>query len=117
MKTLELAILEQIKCSLADSISKTLTNQWSSPVGEMIREVFSEHSWELKSILSETISDFIRTDEFKKSLKEEFNHKLAKNCVSLLESQVDKALLVVKNDQMLRAKMVVALENIIKENI
>lgn len=114
--SLEKDILQQIKNALSTAITSTLGSSWNNPLWKMVEEIFNEHREELKYIVTNTLSDFLKDKEFKESLKLEMNHKLAKSCVSLLESQVDKALTSIKQDPMIRSRMVLALEKVITDN-
>lgn len=115
--TLEQQIVNQINDSLRDAIKNTLSAQWNSPLGKLISEAVDSHSPEIKKVVSDALGEFANSDTFRATLKEEMNHKLAKSCVSLLESQVDKSLESIKRDPLIRAKMVLALEKIIIETV
>ena len=113
---LQQQIVNQINDSLRTVIDSVLTNQWSSPIWEIIKQVVNEQSWDIKAVINDALSKFTKSESFRDMLVEEMNHKLAKSCVSLMESQVDKSLNSIKQDPILKAKMIMALETIINDN-
>lgn len=112
MSELEKQILNISKNAIADAIQKELVG-YNKPLSAMANEVVSENKQEIKSIMDESFKGVIRSDGFDIMVKEEFNRKIAKLLVGQLSGEVEKAVNTFKQDPTLKAKMILAIENII----
>ena len=109
-EVLEIAI-EAIKVKIGERFSG-----YSSPLNSIADRVISEHEDEIKDIFETCISTTLKNKTFKETIQEEFTHKIAKAMVGKLEGSVEKAVEKLRQDQTIRARMILAIENIIKEN-
>lgn len=112
-------IKKEVLNLLAESIKSKVASHlegYSSPLTQIVNEVVDKHTPAIRKMVDEFLTESLGSSEFRTALKEEFNHKIAKTMVGKLEGSVEKAVEVLRQDQTLRAKMVVALDNIIKEN-
>lgn len=69
------------------------------------------------TLIKYRITSLTKWLEFEKSLKEEFNKKIAKNLVWFLEWQIEKSTQAIKQDPTIRSRMIIALENIVNSEI
>ncbi len=102
--------------AIHDKISERLGNGYDSPLNKIIDDVVVAHAAQISSVVSECLEETLGTKEFKKAVKTEFSHKIAKSLVAKLEGTVERAVEKMRQDQTLRARLVLAIENIIKEN-
>ena len=89
---------------------------YSSPLNKIADQVIEDNSDKFKKIFEGALAYTLDNATFKKAVKEEFLHKVAKSMVGKLEGTVEKAVEKLRQDQTLRARMILAIENIIKEN-
>ena len=69
----------------------------------------------LKKFIRECLS-FVQGDKaFEKTVKEEFQRKVAKSMVGKLEGTVERAVEAIRKDETLKAEMILAIEKIIKK--
>lgn len=111
---------KQIKNKIYDSIwewLRTFFSSYSNPLNKLCAEVFEWEREQVVSTLKKVMWDLVRTPEFEQTLREEFNRKIAKSLVWFLEWHVDKATNALKQDPTLKAKMIIAIENIVVNNI
>ena len=106
-------IIDVIGEALKKQVSDKL-HGYNSPLDPIVKQVIDEQQENLKSLIREALSDISKNEDFKKAIKEEFMHKVAKSMVAKLEGTVEKAVDVIRQDQTLRARMVIAIEEIIK---
>lgn len=114
MSNFDEKVMRVVNDVIGDVVVKRLT-EYSSPLFPIIDEVIKENQATLKEMFGEAFKLTITADEFKKSLKEAFTHKVARATTDLLIGKIDSAVNVIKSDQTLKARMVLAIENIIKE--
>lgn len=77
--------------------------------------VVDEHSHELKEIISESFSQVIKTDDFKKSIVNAFSHKVSRAIISNNDGLFDKVSNELKQDSIFKAKMSLAVANVVEE--
>lgn len=110
----EAEIKEVVVAGLREKIATRYTYE---AVDKIVQEVMQEEDSRanLKKFIRECLS-FVQGDKaFEKMVKEEFQHKVAKSMVGKLEGTVEKAVDAIRQDQTLRAEMILAIEKIIKK--
>jgi hypothetical protein len=81
----------------------------------MVEEALESQRPEITTILNETLASVVTNPDFKITIKEEFQRKVAKSLVGHLEGAVEKAANVYRQDPTLKSRMILAIENIIAE--
>jgi len=74
---LELDVLRNVQTSIQKAIHESLTG-YNSPLIKLVTKVIEDKSTELKTIISDSFDEVIKLDEFKKSIREGFSHKIAR---------------------------------------
>jgi hypothetical protein len=114
MEQFEQEILNSVKGAILASIKEALSG-YSSPLRPLITKVIEEHSNDIYTIVNDSFKSVIATEDFKKTIFSEFEHKVAKMLVGQLSGQVEKAVHKIKQNPTLQAKMIVAIEDIIEK--
>lgn len=111
---------EEIKGVVISAVREKIATRYSYDViDKMVNEVMNEEDSRVKfkKFVRECLS-FVQGDKnFEKLVKEEFQHKVAKSMVGKLEGTVERAVDAIRQDQTLRAEMILAIEKIIKKGI
>lgn len=105
--------IEAVHNRVADYLGN---NSYNSPLNKYIDEALNEKADLIKKIVNDCLQNTLGNAEFKKVVKEEFTHKVAKAMVGKLEGTVEKAVEALRRDTSVKARMVIAIENIINEN-
>jgi hypothetical protein len=111
---LESDILSTVQSSIQKSIGDCLA-AYNSPLLKLVSEVVSENSSTLKSIISDSFKQVISTDDFKLSIVSAFSHKVARTIISNNDGLFDKVSNELKQDNVFKAKMAVAVANVVEE--
>lgn len=111
---LESDILSTVQSSIQKSIGDCLSG-YNSPLLKLVSEVVSENSSTLKSIISDSFKQVISTDDFKSSIVSAFSHKVARTIISNNDGLFDKVSNELKQDNVFKAKMAVAVANVVEE--
>lgn len=114
MTNLEKDILQTAQQSVAAALRQVLT-QYDSPLNRLVKVVIEEHSSELKSLISDSFSQVIRTDQFKQSIVDAFSHKVARTIISNNDGLFEKVSNELKQDAIFKAKMSLAVSNVVNE--
>ena len=112
--TLEQDILSTVQSSIQGAIKESLT-KYDSPLVKLVTTVVNEHSVQLKQIISESFDDVIKLDEFKESIRDGFSHKVARTIISNNDGLFEKVSNELKQDSVFKAKMALAVSNVINE--
>lgn len=110
------------KINLEEIVKDALLSKiWSainySSLQKMIDRVLITREDELNSIITQALDFSLKDDSFKEIIRDEFKHKIAKTMVSKLEWMVEKNINKFRQDPALNAKMIIAIENIINEQV
>lgn len=112
---MEKQILEAINDAVSKSIITALTG-YNSPLNKLCEEVVSKHRDDLFAMLDAEVAGLKTTPEFKAAIKDALNHKLAKLMVAKMEGELEKRVNDLRAQPGMRARIVLAVENIIKDN-
>lgn len=112
--TLEGDILKATQESVSKSIREILT-KYDSPLVQLVRTVVNDHTSELKTLISDSFTEVIRTEDFKRSIVSAFSHKVARTIISNNDGLFDKVANELKQDAIFKSKMVIAVSNVINE--
>lgn len=113
MTDLEKQILGQVQGSIAKAIDSELVG-YNKPLNKLAEKVVEENFDEVYDIMNKAFKAVVRTEEFEKTILQEFEHKVAKMLVGQMSGHVEKAVNRVKQDPTLKAKMILAIESIIE---
>jgi len=111
---LELDVLRNVQTSIQKAIHESLTG-YNSPLIKLVTKVIEDKSTELKTIISDSFDEVIKLDEFKKSIREGFSHKIARNIISNNNGLFDKISNELKQDTVFKSKMSLAVANVVNE--
>ena len=117
MKKIEISEEEIKEVVIAGLREKIATRYTYEAVDRIVGDVMEEESSKdkLKQFIRECLS-FVKGDKaFEKMVKEEFQHKVAKSMIGKLEGTVERAVDAIRQDQTLRAEMILAIEKIVKK--
>jgi hypothetical protein len=106
---------DEMRSILVESMRTMLKDSYSSPSRNVVNRVFEEVAPEMEAALRDVLKEVVLDAQFKLDLKEAFRHKVAKQLVGELSGAVEKATSSLKQDPRIKAEMVLAIENIIKE--
>lgn len=112
--TLEMDILSTTQSAIHESIKNVLTN-YNSPLNKLVASVIDSHSGELRSIINESFVKVIQTEDFKESIISAFSHKVARTIISNNTGLFDKVSNELKQDATFKAKLALAVSNVVEE--
>ena len=82
----------------------------------IIGDVIDQRQPELQKLLLECLDDVLTDSDMRQIIRDEFRHKVAKNMVGKLEGAVEKSVNAFRQDPVLNAKLIMAVEAIVKES-
>ncbi len=111
----EKEIQEIILNGLREKINTRYTYEY---VDRAVDKVMAEegNQRKLEEFVRSTLSFVNKDSAFKKEVREEFQRKVAKTMVGKLEGAVERAVDKIRQNETLRAEMILAIEKIIKKH-
>ena len=113
--SLEGSILSSVTTSMQEAIKKILIDDYNSPLKKLITSVVDDNSVEVKKLINDAFTQVIRTEDFKEAIVLAFSHKVAKTIISNNDSIFDKVSNELKSDHIFKAKMQLAVANVVEE--
>jgi len=114
MSDLEKQVLAITNAAIHESVKKVLT-EYGSPLHKLVHSVVDENAKELRGLISDSFTTAIRTEDFKKSILDAFSHKVSRSIISNNDGLFDKVSNELKQDAIFKAKMAVAVSNVVNE--
>ena len=113
MSDLEKQIINECSEAVNKAIVDCLTG-YNTPLSKMANTVVASHETELVLMMDTALCETISSKDFKQAVKNAFTHKLAKTLMSKMEGEVEKAVTVIRQDPVRRAKIILAIEKLIQ---
>lgn len=107
-------ILRASQQAVGESIKSILTG-YGSPMTKLVTQVVNEHNDEMKKLITNAFEQVIRTEDFKTSIVNAFSHKVARSIISNNDGLFDKVSNELKQDNVFKAKMTLAVNKIVEE--
>ena len=105
--------------NLSEAVNKAVQERlggYQSPLVKLIDDAFKVHDNKLRELVYESLGQSLDRADFKQAIKQAFDHKVARVMVDQLASSIDKAIHAIKSDPTIKARMILAIEAIIKES-
>ena len=115
MNDLEHKVNDCIREGLTEVIKAKLGGD-NSPLDAVIQNVVAERKDVIRKLVEESI-DGALAGNFKDSLKDALNHKLAKLLVSKMEGEVEKRLVDLRTNPEFRAKVTIAIYALVDQMV
>ncbi len=112
--SLEMDILSTVQASMHKAIQEVLVG-YNSPLLKLVTDVVNNNSTELRNIIADSFDEVIKLDDFKKSIREGFAHKIARTLISNNNGLLDKVSNELKQDTVFKSKMAIAVSNVVNE--
>lgn len=109
---LEASIMHSVNDAVQKAITSTLSD-YNSPLKKLTDAVIEEHKTELRAIIESCFEATIRHDDFRASVLDAFNHKIARLVISNNDSLLDKVSNDLKSDAAFRAKLTLAVSGVV----
>lgn len=111
---------ELIRNALTDAIregvKKELLQGYNSPLNKMLADAIASHQPAVRAVLEQGIASCLNDTEFREQLKAAVRQSLAKVLVQRFGGELEKQVNVLKSDPTTRARITLALEQIVAGN-
>lgn len=113
---LEKTLTQAIQDGIREGVKSKLGSSYGdNPLTPMIAEVLKKHDAAFRSMLSEALTEAVGDVQFRNEIKNAVRHTLAKTLISRFGGELEKQVNVLKSDPTTRARITLAIEEIVKE--
>ena len=109
-KLLERAITD----GLREGVKQRLGSSYSNPLDGLVKNALEKHSGAFTKLLEESIGSCITDSQFRSDISSAVRSNLAKTLVQRFGGEIEKQVNVLKSDPTTRARITLAIEEIVK---
>lgn len=109
---------EVLENFLKDALREAVKSKFSgynSPLDKLIVEAIAKHSSSLTELLESSVAACVASDEFRMNIADAVNKSLAKTLIQRFGGEVEKQVNALKSDPTTRARITLAIEQIVKD--
>lgn len=116
MSDLDTIVVKEIRNAIAGAARKLLEESYSSPLKPIIQAAVEARTPELRAVMDDAVKAVVLDDEFRTQVLTAVRHKVAKELVnSFGEGVFKKAVDQMKGDPTIRARCILAVEEIVAQ--
>lgn len=93
---------------------KSKFDGYHSPIGDLIAGALKKHDAEFRGMLEDAIGSAIGDESFREEIASSVRSKLAKTLVQRFGGEMEKQVNILKSDPTTRARITIAIEEIVK---
>lgn len=108
-KMLEHAIQDGLRKCIADKFGG-----YNSPLDGLIKSSIEKHSGKFRTLLEDAIATAVTDADFRNEITQAVHRNLAKTLVQRFGGEIEKQVNVLKSDPTTRARITLAIEDIVK---
>lgn len=117
-KHMPLSLEDEVVKAVHTSITKSFNDAlggYSSPLQKYALNVVAKYQNSIESVFDEVVAESIKTDEFKKRVREVLLHKIAKTMIAGIDGSVDKTVNQMKQDAVFRSRLTLSVNGLVNE--
>lgn len=110
-------ISDAFRDGIRDGIKKRLTDGYNSPLDKMLTAALEAYSIPFKQLLEHSVGTCLEDAEFREEIAVAVRHSLAKTLIQRFGGEMEKQINVLKSDPTTRARITLAIEEIVKSKV
>jgi hypothetical protein len=104
-----------IRDGIREGIKSKLGNGYDSPLDKLVKATIEKHSGQFTSLLEDALASCLGNTEFRNDIATSVRHTLAKVLVQRFGGELEQRVNVLKSDPATRARITVAIDEIVKQ--
>jgi hypothetical protein len=112
---IEKQVVLAVQDGIRDGIKQKLSGNYNNPLDKMIGEAIAAHGDRFRALLTDAITSAVGDQTFREQVATQVRHSLAKTLVARFGGELEKQVNVLKSDPLTRARITLAIEEIVKE--
>jgi hypothetical protein len=103
-----------IRDGIREGVTKRMSSGYNSPMDKAIDAALQTHFDKFRVLMEESIATCICDQEFRTQIAQAVRHQLAKTLIQRFGGEMEKQVNVLKSDPTTRARITLAIEEIVK---
>jgi hypothetical protein len=112
---IEKKLEDAIATGIVEGVKSVLVRQYDNPLTKVFAAVLESHSGKFRLMIEKAVAECATNPEFVESIKSATRTALAKTLVQRIGGDIEKQVNALKSDPLMRARITLALEEIVKE--
>lgn len=114
---IDLEIMNAVRDGIRKGVADKVGSGYDSPLNKVIKDAIDAKVNSFRGLLDEAIAEAIANNEFREQIKSAVRHNIAKSLVSRFGGEIEKQVNVLKSDPSTRARITLAIEEIVKQKV
>lgn len=106
-----------IRDGMREGIKSRLAANYSNPFDKLVKDSIDAQSGEFRKLMEESIASCMNDKQFRDDIAQAVRHTLAKTLVARFGGEMEKQVNVLKSDPTTRARITLAIEEIVKQGV
>jgi hypothetical protein len=111
---LDKLLLECVQQGIRDGIKSKLSQSYNNPLDKLIDQCLTQHDAKFRELVNAALTTTFEDTTFRKQVIDGVSHKLGTLLVARFGGELEKQVNVLKSDPSTRARITLAIENIVK---
>ncbi len=107
-------ITDAIRDGFREGLKAKMSNGYNNPFDKLIQEIIESKSVDFRQLLGEALQSCVGDATFREEVKTAVRHVMAKQLVAKFGGELEKQVNTLKSDPMTRARITLAIEEIVK---
>ncbi len=103
-----------IRDGLREGVKAKLSGGYNNPLDKMVESCIQANDAEFRKLLTDGLSSCLGDDQFREDIKSSLRHSLAKTLIQRFGGEIEKSVNTLKSDPTTRARITLAIEEIVK---
>ncbi len=112
----EKLIQDAVADAIREGVKKKLTDSYDNPLSKMLNTAIAANEPAFRKLLETSIATCLNDADFSESIRQAVRQSLAKTLVQRFGGELEKQVNALKSDPTTRARIIIALEEIVKKN-
>ena len=104
-----------LRDGLREGVKAKLSSSYNNPVDKMIEQAITARNDEFRKLLDDALGSCLKEKQFRDDVKAGVRHTLAKTLIARFGGELEKQVNVLKSDPATRARITLAIDQIVKE--
>jgi hypothetical protein len=110
----EKLLVDAIREAIRDGIKNKMTSGYNNPFDKLIESVLVKHGDTFRAMIGEALQSCFDNADFREGIKAGVRHTLAKTLIARFGGELEKQVNVLRSDPNTRARITLAIEEIVK---
>lgn len=110
-------IEEAVKDGIRKGIQDKMNSSYANPFQKTIEQAIAKHDTDFREMISDALDSAIGDEPFREEIRQAVRKQLAKTLIARFGGELEKQVNALKSDPTTRARITIAIDEILKDRI